>query len=268
MRVGGFKRASFCSIARCLFMEKCVTVDEQACKRDEGGSHNLDKMEAVARHHNGARGVGYGGGRGEGGRENAVGRRKKAGHKEKGSIPQQKHVEECETAGGALGDEEDQERGERRGAEQTAARRLGGEARRSHTFLGNQRDRTDGAAKRQSCQKQNTKDAKADGWSTDDEIGGGESPKRWGKSDHAGKADWWSSDRRSNWRSHARSSWEVSNSCNVVVEQSARQKQHRLELAGKSVGEARVGIRGTCRECQRKSWAKLVKSSHRTRSAP
>ena len=53
------------------------------------------------------------------------------------------------------------------------------------------------AAKRRSSS--NT--TKADGWSTEEEIGGGGSSARLGKSGSPGKADWWSSDWKSNWRS-------------------------------------------------------------------
>ena len=68
--------------------------------------------------------------------------------------------------------------------------------------------REQGTAKRQSWQ--GTINAKADGWSSEEEIGGEESPIGWRKSNNPGKADWWLSDWKNNWRSTATSSWEVS----------------------------------------------------------
>ena len=41
----------------------------------------------------------------------------------------------------------------------------------------------------------NNKTQKTDGRCTEEEIGGGESPTRWGKSDHPGRACWWLCDQ-------------------------------------------------------------------------
>ena len=52
-----------------------------------------------------------------------------------------------------------------------------------------------------------TQNAEADGCSTDEEVNGEESPTR---DDRQNRADWWSRDWWSTWRSEASSSWEVS----------------------------------------------------------